>query len=460
MILSRQHIDMTKGTPWKQILLFAVPLILSNIFQEMYSVVDSAVVSRYVGVNALAAIGDTTWARSCFRRICMDCSASFGIVAASAVGSGNQYKFRKVVTTGFKFGVILSVLTVCIVVPLLPDILTALKIPANIYENAYQYMLIMILAYPLSVTYNMCCAYLRATGESRTTFYAVIASTITNIVLDLFFVRVLLLGVAGAAIATIIAQAVSAMIVFFSVFRREPFKTNKDDWINDTEIIKETSKLWVPMFCNSVGISAGGVIAQSAINATGSIVSGGIDVGVRIYCLLEAAEKAVASGIGVFVSQNMGSEKYTRIKKGVASMNWFIIASCVVMGLYFVFASEPLIMFFMGYTQSPEELSVAVDSAKIYLRVQAFGACLMVPMHFYREAVQAMRHAIYPTIGAILQSIARAVTVAFLPMYLGLVGLCLPDTAAAIVTLPLVIIPYHIFMKRLIQIEKHRKSLW
>lgn len=449
MKLSTGNIDMTQGIPWKRILWFSFPLILGNLLQELYSVTDSAIVSQFSGLNALAAIGGTGWVRSAFLRICMDCSAAFSIAASQRVGAGNWEGFRKVMAEGVKFSFLLSGILIGIMVPLIDIVLIFLQIQPNIYEDARLYLFLMILAIPLSVAYNMTCAFLRASGDSKTSFKAILVSSLVNIFLDLLFVAVFGWGVAGAATATIVAQMFSVIIVLRAAIRNEHYHIPRAYWKKDDAILKETTKLWIPMFGNSVAISIGGMIAQRPINARGSIIAAGIGVGVRIYCLLEASEKAVASGIGVFVGQNMGAGQYNNIRRGMKSMAAFSMIFSAVVMLVLLFANDWLILLFMNKNQSPEDLRLAISSAKVYLSVQAFAIFLMVPMHFFRSALQAMGHVIYPLIGAFLQVAARALTVIFFPAYFGLAGLCMPDGTSALVTLPVVVIPYLIYIRNM-----------
>lgn len=452
------HMDMTKGKPWKRILWFSFPLILGNVLQELYSVTDSAIVSRFIGLNALAAIGGTSWVRSAFLRICMDCSAAFSIAASQRVGAGNQEGFRKVMAEGVKFGLLLSVALISIMVPLLDIVLDILQIQPNIYNDARLYLLLMILAIPLSVAYNMTCAFLRASGDSRTSFQAILISSLTNILLDLLFVAVLGWGVGGAALATMAAQMCSVIIVLQAAVKDSRYHIPRAYWKRDVSILKEMAKLWIPMFGNSVAISVGGVIAQRPINASGSIVAAGIGVGVRIYCLLEASEKAVASGIGVFVGQNMGAGQYGNIRRGMKSMAVFsMIFSFAVMAVLHL-ADDFLILLFINKNQPYSDLQLAISSAKVYLGVQAVAIFLMVPMHFFRSALQAMGHVIYPLIGAFLQVGARTLTVIFLPEYFGLAGLCMPDGTSALVTLPVVVIPYLIYIRNLQRKETEKNQ--
>lgn len=452
-----KHVDMTVGTPWKQILWFSLPLILGNLLQELYSVTDSAIVSQFVGLNALAAISGTEWVRSAFLRICMDCSMAFGISASQRVGAGNWDGFREVLAGGVKFGIFLSIFLVAVMMPLLDPALRVLQIQENIYGDARLYLLMMTAAIPLSVIYNMTCAFLRAAGDSRTSFYAIVCSTFVNLGLDILFVAVFHWGIAGAASATILAQAVSVILVLWAAVRDKHCHLEKRHWRRNPELLTETTKLWVPMFANSLAISISGIIAQSPINASGSIVAAGIGAGVRIYCLLETSEKAVVSGIGVFVGQNMGAKNYDRIREGMRHMAIFSMLFSVAVMVILWSAGDLMVMPFLNQNQPAADLELALSSARTYLRVQAFSIFLMVPMHFFRSAIQAMGHVVYPLIGAFLQILARWMTVVWLPPYFGLVALCMPDGTSALATLPLVIIPYLYYIKKL-QAEKTTKK--
>lgn len=449
MRLKNGNLNMTQGVPWKIILLFSVPIIFGNILQEFYALIDSLIVSRFIGLNAVAAIGGTSPVRMMFTRICMDCSMAFGIAAAHRVGEGNNDALKRVVAVGTSFGFGLSIIILLLTVPNLDFILSMLKIADTIYDDAKLYFTFSVAQLPLCIAYNMSCAFLRAAGNSRAPFYAILFSSILNIILDLLLVVVFPLGILGAAMATFMAQLASALITFLVVFRREPYRTMPVHWRNNHNIIIETSKLWIPMFANSICISVGMLIAHRPINAAGALTAAGIEVGGQIYTVLEASEKAIANGIGVFVGQNIGAKHYKRVRTGMRHMTIVCLILAVTMYFSLMVFGDWMIMCFINKQQTPEEISVAFHAARLFIDVLAWGVFIMYPMHFFRAAIQAMGHTVYPMIGAFFQAVARWATVTFLPPYLGLLALCLPDNAAALACLPIVLFPYLYYIKKL-----------
>ena len=443
-----KYIDMTCGTPWKVILLFSVPIIFGNILQEFYALVDSLIVSRFIGLNAVAAIGGTASVRMMFTRICMDCSMAFGIAAANRVGADNKDELKRVVSVGTRFGIGLGAVLLLLMLTSVDQVLHILKIADNIYTDARLYFLFSVIQIPLCIVYNMSCAFLRAAGDSRTPFYAILLSSVFNIVLDLLLVVVFPLGVLGAALATFAAQFLSALISFLAVFRHEPYCTKPEHRIHNRAITIETSKLWIPMFANSICISAGMLIAHRPINAAGALVAAGIEVGGQIYTVLEASEKAVANGIGVYVGQNMGARRYDRVRLGMRHMTAVFLILAAMMYLTLMLFGDWMIMCFINKQQTPEEIAVAFHAARLFLDTLAWGVFLMYPMHFFRAAIQAMGYTVYPMIGAFLQAVARWATVTYLPPYLGLLALCLPDNTASVACLPVVLIPYLYYLKK------------
>lgn len=439
---------MTGGTPWKVILLFSIPIIFGNILQEFYALIDSLIVSRFIGLNAVAAIGGTAPVRMMFTRICMDCSMAFGIAAANRVGADNKDELKRVVAVGTRFGIGLGAVLLLLMLPSLDYILQLLQIADNIYADAKLYFLFSIIQIPLCITYNMSCAFLRAAGDSQTPFYAILISSICNILLDLLLVAVFPLGIFGAALATFAAQFMSALIAFLAVFRHEPYCTQPIHRGNNRAITIETSKLWIPMFANSICISVGMLIAHRPINAAGALTAAGIEVGGQIYTLLEASEKAIANGIGVYVGQNMGARQYKRIRQGMRHMMAVFLVLASAMYLTLLLFGDWMIMCFINKQQTPEEIAVAFHAARLFLDTLAWGVFLMYPMHFFRAAIQAMGYTVYPMIGAFLQAVARWATVTYLPPYLGLLALCLPDNTASLACLPIVLFPYLYYIKK------------
>ncbi|MFR1892357.1 MATE family efflux transporter [Hungatella hathewayi] len=442
-------IDMTTGSSVGCIMYFALPIILGNLFQQLYSLTDAVIVGRFVNLNALAAIGGTGWVRWAILGVCMDCTMGFGIVASRRIGAGDRTGFKEVVAAGIEF-VLAAGLSLTLLSCLSLDfVLHLLHIPENIYEDARLYLWYASVSIPVGLIYNMACAFLRAAGNSKGPFAAVVLSAILNVALDLYFIVDLHWGVCGAARATLISQTAAAVLVLFLTVRQEPFRTTRNSWKWNPRILRETSALWIPMLFNSIAISAGGVIVQRYINSCGAIVAAGIDAGEKIYCLLETVEKAVCSAISVFVGQNLGAMKMVRIRKGMKSMTVFAFLFAAWLALVLLVFGDSLIGLFLNKNQDPADLKEAYRAARVYLNVQCVSIFFMVPMHFYRGAVQALGHAVYPMIAAFLQIAARWLTVALLVPALGMVGMCLPDGVAALASLPVVVIPYFVFMRRM-----------
>ena len=449
MVNRRKNIDMTTGPPLGCVFRFALPIMAGNILQQFYALADAIIVGRFVNLNALAAIGGTDWVRWAILGVCTDCAMGFGIVASQRIGAGDKKGFKEVVAAGIEFVAVIGILLTVLSWLFLDFMLHLLHIPENIYGDARLYLWFAIISIPTGLIFNMACAFLRAVGNSRGPFTAIILSTILNVGLDLWFIMGLQWGIFGAALATMIAQIFSTVYVLALTVGREPFRTRKDSWRWNPRILKETARLWIPLLFNSIAISVGGVIVQRYINACGAIVAAGVDAGVKIYSLLETIEKAACSAISVFVGQNLGAKKVGRIRSGMKKMTAFAFLFSAVLVLILFWFGDSLIGLFLSEKQSPHELKEAFDAARVYLNVQSISVFFMVPMHFYRGAVQALGYAVYPLIAAFLQIIARWITVILLAPVLGLVGMCLPDGTAALVSLPLVVIPYFVEMRKL-----------
>ena len=449
MEAGNKGIDMTKGSPVNVVLRFAFPIILGNLLQQFYALADAVIVGRFVDLNALAAIGGTDWVRWALLGVCTDCSMGFGIVASKRVGAGDWKGLKETAAAGIQFVAVMGTVLTSLSWALLDVMLMLLRIPDNIYGDAKLYLWFSVIAIPISLIFNMACAFLRAFGDSKGPFAAVILSAAMNIGLDLWFIISFRWGVFGAAFATFLSQLFSMLYVLVLIAGRKAFRITRENFRWNPDILKETAKLWIPLLFNSVAISAGGVIVQRYINACGAIVAAGVDAGVKIYGLLETVEKAVCSAISVFVGQNLGANMLGRIRKGMNSMTVFAFVFSGWLALMLLVFGDFFIGLFLNENQNPQDLKEAYHAARIYLNIQCISVFLMTPMHFYRGAIQALGHAVYPLIAAFLQIFARWATVALLAPVLGLVGMCLPDGTAALASLPLVVIPYFIYMKKL-----------
>lgn len=449
---SGSTVIMTLGIPAAQILRFSVPLVFGNLFQQMYSIIDAAVIGNYVGVEAFAAVGCTGWVCwliNCFFR---DSANAFSIPAAICIGKKDREGFHKIVVNAVLYGVVLSFVGTILLALTLHTILRLLNVPENIYQCAGQYLLVYILGIPLGMTFSLATALLRADGNSEITFRAMTASTITNVALDLLLVVVFRAGVLGAAIATWLASGVAAVLALEECAKREKFHFALGELRPDFGILQEITRLFLPMFFNSVIIAFGGLYVQKNMNALGSSFTAGISAQSKIFGVLEAVIMAVQTSLGVFVSQNLGARKPLRIRQGLLQCTVAsLLLTAVLVGVTLNFR-EPILKLFLS-TKDAVSYAQAMQVAKDATRMILYGMGIMTAMYLHRVAIQALHHPEFSAIAGVCQLIARVVTIAIGSSVIGKTAYFITDCAAWLVSLPIVAIPCYILLHKMIKEE-------
>lgn len=447
-------IDMTKGEPVRLVLAFSVPLVVGNLLQQVYSLVDAAIVGNFVGVNALAAVGCTSWAVWLLLAVCRDCATAFCIAASQRIGAKNHTMFKVIVANAMMVSVIFTILVTVILMLSIDSILLLMNVPENIRSDAKTYLFIYVCSTPFIVLYNTAGAMLRAAGNSRISLYAMISSAVINIGLDLLFVAGLNLGVRGAAVATLIAQTVAAGIVLAGIWGQEPYHTQAKHRRFDRSIFSEVLTLCLPMFWSSLVIAAGGIYVQKSINGLGSGFTAGVAAGGKIFSLLEAIIMAVQAGTCIFVGQNLGARQIGRVRSGLRRV---VLASelltCILIVAVWFFC-DPFVAAFLSKGEQMIYEAALVAGCR-YTKVITAGMLVMTPMYLYRATIQTMGHANYPMVAGIFQLIARIFTVVVLAPCWGEYAYYAADILAWIVTLPFVVIPYAYYIKKLRSEKQH-----
>ena len=310
--------SMTSGSPIKLILKFSLPLLLGNLLQQMYNMIDAAIVGRVLGADALAGVGASSSVQFLVLGFCMGICAGFSIPVAKYFGAEHYERLRTCIFNAYlmtgAFAVLLTIPTALFC----RNILNIMATPANIYDDAYIYLLIIFLGIPFILFYNLLAGIMRAVGDSRTPFIFLMISAFLNIFLDIMFIAVIRLGCAGAALATVIAQAVSGIACFIYIQKKYPLLRLKRQYCKfNFYAIKELFIMGIPMGLQYSITAIGSMVMQSANNGLGSSYVSGFTAASKIKQLAMCPFDAIATGVSVFTSQNLGAGKYERIRKGI-----------------------------------------------------------------------------------------------------------------------------------------------
>ena len=328
----------------KLIFSFALPLLLGNLLQQTYNIIDSAIVGRVLGANALAAVGASSSVQFLVLGFCTGICCGFGIPLAKYFGAGDRDKMRCCIFNSalLTAGAAVIITTVCAV--FCTAILHMLSTPDNIFGDAYSYLLIIFLGIPFTLLYNLLACILRAVGDSRTPFIFLGISSVLNIFLDLLFIVVFRMGCAGAAAATVTAQAVSGVLCFIYIKKHFPeLALSPQDRQANGKMIWQLITMGVPMGLQYSITAIGSMVMQSANNSLGSVYISGFTAGMRIKQFAMCPFDAIATAVSVFCGQNLGAGKPERAAQTLKYAAMIATGYGIAVVLVLELVAEPLL---------------------------------------------------------------------------------------------------------------------
>ena len=408
---------MTEGKPLSLIFTFALPLMIGNVFQQLYTVVDTMVVGRALGVNALAALGAADWMNWMMLGIVQGLTQGFGILMAQKFGAGMKEDLRKVIGNSAHLSLISSLILLLVGQLLARPVLGLLQTPAEIIDNALLYLRIMYLGIPVVMAYNLLACILRSLGDSQTPLHAMIVAAIVNIVLDLLFVLGFGLGIGGAAAATLIAQLVSSFYCLHYIRRIDILTLTPADFRLQKGLPVRLFVLGFPMAFQNAIISIGGMIVQFVVNGFGVLFIAGFTATNKLYGMLEVAATSYGYAMVTYVGQNLGAGRTDRIRKGMKASLLISLITSVVIAVIMLLAGKAILSCFISGT--PQEFEQTLQIAYFYLAIMSVCLPILYILHVTRSAIQGMGNTILPMVSGIAEFIMRAVTAIFLPMLIG-----------------------------------------
>lgn len=444
--MSAQVRDMTKGSPAKLILFFAVPLMLGNIFQQLYTMVDTIVVGQIAGVQALAALGAVEWIMWMVLGVSTGITQGFSILISQHYGAKKWDALKKTVAHSYLLTAVTAILLLIVSQLTARWILVFLNTPDNIIGMSLIYLRIVFCGIPIVAAYNILASVLRALGNSRTPLIAMIIASFINVILDILFVAALHWGVAGAALATVIAQTFSAFYCFLVVCKIEIVHTCRADFAKIPGLNRKLFALGAPILFQDVIISVGGLAVQFVINGYGFLFVAGFTATNKLYGVLEMAAISYGYAIVSYVGQNLGAGEIRRIKKGVrVSTVLAFFTSAVISILMFLFGKILLSMFISG---DPKQVGQVLAIAWHYLSVMASCLCILYFLYVYRSALQGLGNTMIPMLSGIVEFFVRVGVALLLPRLIGQNGIFYAEIAAWTGAVILLVSSYYISIRR------------
>lgn len=437
--------DMTVGSPVKLLLSFTLPLTLGYMVQQLYSMADSIIVGKGIGVEAFAAVGATAWVSFLILGFVTGLTGGFSILTAQCFGAGDAKGLRHTLTQGTLLSVALSLVVTVVSMATCKPLLQLLRTPADILEDANVYLLVIYAGTLPTVMYNFYASILRALGNTKGPLYVLIASALANIGLDLLFVIPLKMGVGGAALATVLSQLLSAVLCWLMLRRYPILKTEKDDWKLYLPMQKKLIGLGIPMALQNSVISIGGIILQSVVNGFGSACVAGFSAASRVQALADQPGFTLGLAIATYAGQNLGAKKLDRIKDGVRKGVLISLIMNVITGGIIILLNRPLVLLFMDSAETD-----ALATAHQYILVMGLFEWVLGLLFFYRSALQGMGNTLMPMASGVVELVMRIVIVLTFPTMLGMgfLGVCIAEVGAWTGAAILLAAAYYTFMAK------------
>ncbi|MEG0295156.1 MAG: MATE family efflux transporter [Clostridium sp.] len=418
--------DMTTGNPVKLILYFSIPLLIGNIFQQFYSMVDTIIVGRFVGVDALAAVGSTGSMVFLVNGFVIGLTSGFGVLVSQRFGAKDEDGLRIAVASAIKLSIISVIVITIASVLFAKPVLSIMNTPENIIADATTYIVIIYAGTIATFFYNMLSSFLRALGDSKTPLYFLIIASILNVVLDIVFIVNFNMGVAGVAYATIISQGISSILCLIYTYKKYSIlKFKKGDFKASKTYSKNHLRIGIPMALQFSITALGIMIVQSALNVFGSSVIAAYTAASKALQLV--MQPAITFGVtmATYCAQNLGAKNYKRIKEGVKQCTKISVVTSIIAGLILILFGKYFVMLFMN---NPDES--IMNYATQCLNIAGLFFIPLGLIFIYRNALQGIGESFIPMMAGFYELVARSLTAFILPKYIGYLGICMADPIA------------------------------
>lgn len=411
--------NMSSGSPAKLILLFSLPLLIGNIFQQLYNISDIIIVGRLIGVNALAAIGATAPVYFVFLLISFGFTSGLTVMTAQRFGAGDHEGVRRSMTHSIRASTTLSVLITLFLFLFLTPLLKIMNVPENIFDDAYKFMAVLSGGLVMLVFYNLLSGFIRALGDSKTPLYFLIFSTILNVIFNFILIYYFHMGVVGSAIGTVSAISISVILCILYMYKHFPImRLKKSDWQYDSAFMKQHLHIAVPMAIQFSVLSVSMMIIQSICNSFGSDVIAAFTAALRIEQL--ATQPLIALGIAMatYVAQNWGAGKISRIRKGVRFAALVSLSISILMSLLVRYIGRDMIAVFLK-----DENTLIINIGKNYLSVSTLFYFFLGMIFIFRNALQGMGKSLIPLLAGFVELLMRSFAAFFLAKSMGYKGI-------------------------------------
>ncbi len=437
--------NMTEGNPHKIILLFSVPVLLGNLFQQFYNMVDTIIVGQYLGEEALAAVGSTGCLMFLVLGFANGIAQGFGVMISHSYGAKDYKLLKHYVALSLLLTVAISAILTTITVSGSRLLLLWMNTPENIFELANNYIQVIFAGIILTMGYNVAAGILRGIGDSKTPLYFLILSSFLNIFLDVFLIVVIPLGTAGAAYATIISQGISALLCYIYMFRKfDVLKLHRDDIYVDLVGVINILSVGIPMALNYSITAIGTMIFQSAVNVFGSGVVAAYTAASKVSNIATQTLPTLGTAMATYCAQNLGAGKVHRIFDGMKQAFFLCIVTAALAAAICTLGGRFIVSWFIN-NPSEEVFSYAMQ----YLYTISWFMLPLAWIFAYRNALQGLNQGFVPMISGIVELVSRYAVILLFAKPFGYAGVCFADPAAWVTTGVLLMVTYFLWKRKI-----------
>lgn len=418
---------MTKGSPLKNIVLFSIPLIIGNFFQLLYNMVDSFIVGRTLGVNALAGLGASGSLMFLILGFSQGFTSGLSITTAQAFGAEDYPKVKRSVFINWLSSILIGLILTCISTYFLKDILLFMNTPTEIIDYTYNYLNVIFGGMLMTIFFNMLSNLMRALGDSRTPLYFLIVAMLTNIVLDYVFILYFNWGTFGAGFATVISQGVSVVLLIWTIRSKWPLL--QIDWKHlkvEKEELLYHWKIGLPMAFQASIIAIGALSVTFALNQLGPLAVAGFTASQKIDQVVSLILMSFGVAMATYVGQNYGAHQFDRIKAGVRSVTFLTLTVAICAGIFLIFFGGNLVTIFADGNSQADIYTYGQQ----YFRFTAPFYWLLSLLFIYRYTLQGLGDSFIPTIAGIMELIMRVIAAFVLSQFMGFNGIVLASPLA------------------------------
>lgn len=437
--------DMTTGNPLKLILNFTIPLLIGNLFQQLYNMADTFIVGRTIGVNALASVGSTGSIIFLILGFANGLTAGLAIPLAQRFGAKDYQGVKRSFYVSMLISLVVAVLLTIFSMLFCRQILEMMQTPLEIIDGAYQYLIVIFAGIFSSMAFNLLSNVFRSIGDAKTPLYFLMIACVINIVLDIIFIAVFGMGVEGAGYATVFAQIFSAVACVIYIWKKIPvLRLSKEDLVTTKREVLEHTRISFPMAFQSSIIALGAIMVQIALNQLGPTAVAAYTAAQKIDQVAILPMMSFGVTMATYVAQNYGAKKYHRIWQGVRSCIQLSLTFAISIGILLNVFSPLLLRVFVG--NGHEEV---VELGRIFFLTNGTTYSLLSLLFIYRYSLQGVGKTITPTIAGIMELVMRAVAAIVLSNLFGFTGATLANPMAWLGSLIPLMIAYYIFKHKL-----------